>query len=254
MLCNKLKLILDGFFKSFDYQQIFCLVADIDRVVVFLNKFYATMDSIVTNENIAEVNIANFLRYSTANQFTDEYYYELISLYASVYKRKIKKTLLCNRIDKYGNQYTCQLNIFPLLDVDGNLIGSYTLSWHVNPLKILRQFESIVDSKLVKININEIDFTLTTREIEIIFLLIYNFSQYEIAGILNVSRGTIQKNIENKLYRKFNVTSRNLTDLIKKAKSYNLNAYFPPTLLQNKVIDLDDCNQILKSIASIICK
>lgn len=246
--------MVDNFFKSFDHQQIFCLVADTRGVVVFLNDFYRTTDSRVTNETASEMDISAFIRYSTANQFNDEYYSELLRIYAEVYNGKIKKTVLCNRMDKCGNQYTCQLNIFPLLDVDGALLGTYTLSWHVNPLKILRHFDNIVESKQILINLNDACLILTTREIEIIFLLLYNFSQYEIASILNVSRGTIQKNIENKLYSKFGVTSHNLTDLIKKAKKYNLNSYFPPTLLQNKVIDLDDCNQVLKSIASIICK
>lgn len=251
---NKLDFMIDNFFKSFNYQPIFCQVANIRGQICFLNEFYKTTGSIITNDNVNKMMIPEFIRCLTASQFKDEYYNQLTNIYDSVYKSKVKKTLLCNRIDKRGNQYTCQFNIFPLFDTDGQLLGTYTVSWHVNPLKILRHFDSIVENKSIMIDLNGIDLILTIREIEIIFLLLYKFSQYEIASILNVSRGTIQKNIENKLYSKFGITTHKLSDLIKKAKLYNLGSYFPPTLLQNKVIELDDCNQVLESIANLIRK
>jgi DNA-binding CsgD family transcriptional regulator len=78
---------------------------------------------------------------------------------------------------------------------------------------------------------------LTEQERTILFLLAANFNQYEIAEMLNIPRSTITRIINYSLLHKMEVFSTKY--LIKKAIQLGLGKNIPKSLLQPKVIVLE---------------
>jgi ATP/maltotriose-dependent transcriptional regulator MalT len=98
----------------------------------------------------------------------------------------------------------------------------------VNPFQILDSLRNndSLSSLTTKNRLSSLNLKLTLREHEVLFLLLYNFSQEEIANILNVTRSTIQKVISIRLCEKFNLATSNSKELIAKAQELKLNNYF----------------------------
>jgi DNA-binding CsgD family transcriptional regulator len=153
--------------------------------------------------------------------------------------------------DNHGNSCVRQANIYPIIDTtNGEVLGSYALSMLVNPLQILDSLRQSAQTSSEHHDPQSLvpNLKLTIREHEVLFLLLYNFSQEEIAKILQVTRSTIQKVISTRLCEKFNLPTSNSKELIAKAHALKLYNYFPPSLLGKHLIELSKDKSIITAL------
>lgn len=80
---------------------------------------------------------------------------------------------------------------------------------------------------------------LSQRQSEILLLLISGFSQYQIANMLKISRGTIAKIIAEDICPKFDISSNSAVHLVEKVLDMKLNIEFPESFIFPRIIILD---------------
>jgi len=145
----------------------------------------------------------------------------------------------------YQNFYKSSIGtMIPIMDLTGNAVGiqvffsAYELfgiedyfKQFQQPNKTLAKFSESVMIESVK---------LTRRELEITYLLAHGFSQYQISGILQITRGTVSKIISNQICPKFNIHGSNTKLLINKVKKLDYLKNPPQSLLKPLIIILDD--------------
>ncbi|AUR50781.1 helix-turn-helix transcriptional regulator [Aquella oligotrophica] len=247
----KLQFLIDNFFVSFNHQNIFCQVADINGKLVFLNDYFEKQNSIISKKNALGKSIREFILEQNYSYY-EGYPEELDRIYQEVHTTRQKITFFAYAKDRNGNEYIRLANVFPLISADQELIGSYTLSWFANPfnflINFLNDFPNCGEDKKWLINIPK----LTQREHQIIFLLAHKFSQYEIADFLNISRATVQKTINESLMDKFNIYDNDSQKLIEASIKLNLHLYFPPSLLGERLLILNNDESIIRQIANKI--
>lgn len=80
---------------------------------------------------------------------------------------------------------------------------------------------------------------LAERQLEIVYLLTNNFTQSEVAQILNISRGTIASIVSEQICPKFNIAGSSTKILIEKAINLGLNKVMPIGLYKPFIIILN---------------
>lgn len=81
--------------------------------------------------------------------------------------------------------------------------------------------------------------TLTTRQHEILFLLLLGATQEMVAQILDVSRGSITKTLTQSILPKFNLNGASVKLLVKYCRQQNFHYIIPKSLCVPRVIVLD---------------
>ncbi|MFO0319511.1 MAG: LuxR C-terminal-related transcriptional regulator [Neisseriaceae bacterium] len=81
---------------------------------------------------------------------------------------------------------------------------------------------------------------LTQREFEILYLLSNGLSQYEIANVLGVSRGTILKTIMDRILVKIDINENKSEKIIQKAMQLGIHGKIPRNLVEEQIIILED--------------
>lgn len=246
----KLLHLIDVFFITFNGQNVFCQVTDVNKKLVFLNDYYDAQKIILNSKNSLGLTLAEFI-VKKNHVYYDKYIDDIEAIYDSVLETGQPKSFLVYAKDLSNNEYVRMANIFPLFSNDNVLLGTYTISWFTNPFSFLTNFQNGLLSNNQKAKMPDIPH-LSNREHQILFLLIHNFSQYEIANYLQISRGTVQKTINEKLMAKFGINMHDSALLISKAIKLNLHVYFPPSLLGNRLIDLEQEESIIRAIARSI--
>ena len=252
MLINpKLQQLIDIFFKSFDGQKVFCQVNDLERRYVFLNDYFEEQDTII-NHNRAFGKTISECFHIFKHPYHAEYPDQLDQIYVQVMADCQRKSFFAYSRNGSNQEFIRLANVFPLLTSDGELLGSYTLSWFANPLNFLHYFQNNFCQQLNSyppLDNNHPPHELSKREHQILFLLLYNFSQYQIGDFLHIARGTVQKIINEKICPKLNINPPNVTQLIDYANSIGLQYYFPPSLLGYRIIELYNDESFLRSLA-----
>lgn len=231
---------MNTYLPAFNGQNIFLQVMDCENRFVFLNDYFDKQNALMNDSNIHGLTYEMF---ADKNElFSNKYYKQIEALNQQVRNNGQIKSFFATTQHINGDEYTRQATIFPIFDSDEVVIGTYTLSWYANPFNCLNHSQqvSIESHQLGLTNINKLG--LTKQEHEVLFLLLYKFSQYEIAEYLNVSRGRIQKIISEGLYRKFGENCNNTHTLLSLAKKLNLHNYFPPALISPDLVILNNSN------------
>lgn len=257
MLVNhKLQQLIDLFFKSFNGQKVFCQINDLERRYIFLNDYFKIQDTIINHENAFGKTILQCFK-EFRHPYHSEYPKEMDQLYAQVMDNRQRKSFFAYSRDRENQEFIRLANVFPLFAGDGELLGTYTLSWFANPLNFLNYFQN--NFQLQINNHPPTDNTLpahnlSKREHQVLFLLLYNFSQYQIGDFLNISRGTVQKIINEKICPKLNINPPSISQLTEYANRIGLQYYFPPSLLSYRIIELYNDESFLRSLARQISR
>lgn len=252
----KLKLLIDNFFISFNGQNVFCQVNDTECRYVFHNDYFDIQDIIINHKKALGKSILEFLN-GFKHHYHDDYLIEYNSLYTNVMQTRQRKSFFAYSCNNDKQEFIRLVNVFPLISADGELLGTYTLSWFANPLNFLNYFQNNFCTPRGKLPPSEKDFQplqLTKREHQVLFLLLYNFSQYEIADFLHIARGTVQKIINEKLCDKLKINPPQVTELLDEARKIGLQYYFPPSLLGYRIVELYNDETFLRCLADKITK
>ncbi len=244
----KLEMLIKEFFSSFNGQNTFCEVADLNGTLLFLNDYFEKRNLQLSQADIGS-NLFSFVK-KQGPIYSHNFVEELYNLYQAVIKNKIRKSFYAYARDKAGNCYVRQASVFPIIGDKGEVIGTYALSFFANPLRMLRPLQQELNKSTTYSDYKFVtkNYRLTFREQEILFLLLYNFSQNEIAQLLNISRATVQKTISTRICSKLQVDSFESSELIHKASALKLHDYFPPSLLKKHLIELADDNDIVSAL------
>lgn len=250
-LNSRLQFLIDNFFVSFNGQNIFCQVSDINGKLVFLNDYFDKQNAIIKHGNALGKSLREFILEQNYSYY-EGYVNELESIYHQIHTTRQKITFFAYAKDKNGNEYIRLANAFPLITASQELLGTYTLSWFANPFNFLINFlNNFPGHEQRTSQINNIP-SLSQREHQVLFLLIHKFSQYEIAEFLSISRATVQKIINHGLFPKFNLLDNDSEALIKQAVKFDLHLYFPPSLLGERLLVLNNDESIIRQIANKI--
>lgn len=231
---------MNKYFPAFNGQNVFLQVMDCENRFVFLNDYFDKQNTLMNDSNIHGLTYEMF---ADKNElFSKKYYKQIETLNQQVRDNGQIKNFFASTQHLNGEEFARQATIFPIFDSDGSVIGTYMLSWYANPFNCLNhsQQTSIENYQLGLANVNKLGFT--KQEHEVLFLLLYKFSQYEIAEYLNVSRGRVQRIITEGLYRKFGDNCNDSNTLLNIAKRLSLHNYFPPALISPDLTILNNVN------------
>lgn len=159
----------------------------------------------------------------------------------------VKDKIAINYIDvlPYKNYFDATLVVhIPIFDHDGNVVAIQILSttYYLFGLSDYLQsnahfFES--NSSLLKpIKIQKSQTSLSTRQHEVLFLLLSGMTQTDIATFLELKRGTISTVVHN-LCNKFNIDGANTQLLLKAARKQRFHHDIPDSLRKPRFIILD---------------
>lgn len=147
----------------------------------------------------------------------------------------------------YRNTYQLYLcTVVPLLDPDEKVVAIQLYYSHYDRIFGISDYFELSDtdnSKFVTLNETEISDILrifTPRELEIIYLLLMRFSQYQISDILQIKRGTIAKVISDQICPKLNIVGSNTRLVIEKINKMGGLKSPPKSLLRPLVLVLDE--------------
>jgi len=247
----KLQFLIDNFFVSYNGQNLFCQVTDINNKLVFLNDYFEKQNSIMKRAIVLGKSLSEFIQEQNYSYY-DGYISEIENIYEQILNSRQRATFFAYARDKNGNEYIRLANAFPLITADQELIGTYTLSWFANPFNFLINFLNNFPGCDQRNNQIENIPSLSQREHQVLFLLVHKFSQYEIAEFLSISRATVQKIINHGLLPKFDLINNDSEELIRQAIKFNLHLYFPPSLLGNRLLILNNDESIIRQIANRI--
>jgi len=105
------------------------------------------------------------------------------------------------------------------------------------------QFNTLDNNKLIKLTeaeINEVLQVFAPRELEIAYLLTIGFSQYQIADILQIGRGTIAKVISDQICPKLGIIGSSTRQVVERIQAMNCFQSPPKSLLRPLVLILDE--------------
>jgi len=138
--------------------------------------------------------------------------------------------------DKGINSY--QVTFIPIFDRSNNIIAIQTIATDYHLASYQKYIQHITMQKRTKSA--NLDLKLTTREEEILFLLICGITQEQIAQILNIKRATVAAVIRNQLCIKFNLSECKTKSIIEYAQARGLPTSVPQSLWRPSVIISED--------------
>jgi len=133
-----------------------------------------------------------------------------------------------------------EANHYPLLDDEGKVLATLEQSSKHNRLGI-SDFLKLTDGDICRdteaAHLAQIKFT--NRELQILYLLLNNLSQRDVAAFMGVSRGTISKAITIQLSKKLGVESGDQEGIIKKATDLGIDRIIPRSLVKKSLLPLN---------------
>lgn len=132
------------------------------------------------------------------------------------------------------------ITYFPLFKPDGKIFAILSLGKQHHFLAPKQYLDHLCSTKLKPGSSPDYELfkKLTTRQKEILYLLICGMTQTEIAQVLNIERGTVATFIL-RISEKLNIAGSATKILVKKAVELNLHKIIPPTLLSPRIIIID---------------
>lgn len=142
---------------------------------------------------------------------------------AQIHEVVITKKIVINYIDflPYKNYYAAHLvNYFPLFDLTGKVIATQLISNEFCLFGILDYLNELVGKRqqLVLKNISlDPNVKLSSRQHEVLFLLLCGMSQHDIGLFLNLKHGSVSSFI-SRMCTQFDISGINVDQLLKKAR------------------------------------
>ncbi|MBX9597160.1 MAG: hypothetical protein K2X04_01135 [Burkholderiales bacterium] len=213
----------------------------IENILSVLNKSFNLNN--VTDENIA-----------TLTGFSDAIHIEAIRI-ACKKMIKLQQIVIHHKIPVNFISLIPRDNIFssrlvsyvPVFHDSGELVALQTYSSNCNLFGINEYLTILQEKNLEPVTIKEYDLPikLTTRQHEVLFLLVRGLSQRQAADVLEISRGNLAKITVESICPKFNIFDADTSELIDRAIKLAYHRYIPQSLCRPCIIILD--NDIIDS-------
>ncbi|MFN8770274.1 MAG: response regulator transcription factor [Neisseriaceae bacterium] len=142
-------------------------------------------------------------------------------------------------IGLYKNHYELIFQSYtPILNSDKEVVAVIATKLPIININFFNLFFPKLNS--AKLSNHLITEQLTQREFEILYLLSNGLSQYEIANVLGVSRGTILKTIMDRILVKIDINENKSEKIIQKAMQLGIHGKIPRNLVEEQIIILED--------------
>lgn len=128
----------------------------------------------------------------------------------------------------------------PLFDHDGNVVAIQVIGTKFHLYGINNYLNALNNPKILARKSQPLTIKLTSRQHEILYLLLIGMSQTEVAFTLGIKRGTVSAIISNSLCPKFNIHGTNTTLLLNKARKMHIHDGMPASLYKPRVILFDE--------------
>lgn len=123
----------------------------------------------------------------------------------------------------------------PIINNTGSVVGVQIVCEHFSYLPL----ENLLFNRDIKYDIDKLkEINLTVKQHQILFLLCNNFTQEEIAAILQVTRGTITRVVVDQIALKLGVSVANAYNVVQKAKQLGFQYITPNELFNDSIIIL----------------
>jgi hypothetical protein len=216
--------VISVYFKPYDQKRLY-IIYDLESNVKYMS---AKFNKYQTTSTELEVKLKDRLRIS-AMQDNDSVTY-------------------MSFLVRENEEHLCSVRIRPLMSQLGNVIGCVEYYESFNPTVFMMNNKLHSSGRnenlLISHEPSQIKQVLTLREIEILFLLMCNYSQHLIGEILAISRSTVKSAIENRIVPKINdlfkINTNSSLEVIDYLRQRGISVPFSSRLFQNKVIVLNN--------------
>ena len=135
----------------------------------------------------------------------------------------------------YKNHYEIILQSYtPILDPQNEVVAVIASKLPVIDRNLINLFFPCFKSDVT--NNHLVTESLTPREFEILYLLSSGFSQYEIAKIIKVSRGTVLKTLTDRILPKLGIDQNDTSAIVRKAKELGIYSKIPRSLVDEQIV------------------
>lgn len=214
------------------YKDIVVIVYGLDGKIIFTNHRYANFFEYELDDIIGK----KFGEYSQNINISEQIAKKIDSIRQTVIQtqQEVKYVLFLDTPEKAGAYVSLH---FPIFYYDGSVIATAVRADNFVWLPKTTLFSNLSPNAEFDKSVNYSKITLTSRQQEVLFLLIAGFSQEQIATHLNISRGTVSSCIAN-LCKKFGVYGQNTFILTSIASKLQYGSVIPESLIKAGVVIL----------------
>lgn len=109
-----------------------------------------------------------------------------------------------------------------------------------NPIAKSNLFDLLFPKVRTRLNSNSLVWDiLTIREFQITYLLGSGMSQYQIATLLNITRSTVVKTINDRILPKFGINRNSTAELVQEVVAAKIHGKLPKGLVKEQILILD---------------
>ena len=208
----------------------------IENILSVLNKSFNLNN--VTDENIAILTGFSDTTHIEAIRIACKKMIKLQQIVIN-HKRPVNFISLIPRDNIFSSRL---VSYVPVFHDNGELVALQTYSSNCNLFGINEYLTILQEKKLEPVTIKEYDLPikLTTRQHEVLFLLVRGLSQRQAADTLNISRGNLAKITVESICPKFDIFDADTSELIDRAIKLGYHKYIPQSLCRPCVIILDN--------------
>jgi hypothetical protein len=208
----------------------------IENILSVLNKSFTTSN--VTDENIATLTGFSDAINIEAIRFACKKMIKLQQIVIN-HKRPVNFISLIPRDNIFSSRL---VSYVPVFHDNGELVALQSYASNCNLFGVNEYLTILQEKKLEPVTIREYDLPikLTTRQHEVLFLLVRGLSQRQAADILNISRGNLAKITVESICPKFGIFDADTSELIGSAIKLGYHKYIPQSLCRPCVIILDN--------------
>lgn len=228
--------LLIPFLENYEGMGTYFIVHDLEDNILYINTESAKLMANLTPEQLIGTNLRHLGIIST-----DEYLkLQSIRHEALRNRKKIRFINLSssNMISKVIANEVIQpafiCTTMPIFTLQGDLVATLTSA------DILKNFNlfHFITNKLQNYprEIETYIQRLTTRELEVVYLLSHGMSQREAADFLGITRGTVSRMITDSIFEKLELATPSSEAVMAKAIELGVNQHIPKTLTCAKII------------------
>lgn len=157
----------------------------------------------------------------------------------------VKEQRVINYIDilPYKNMYNASLvTHMPIFNPNtGKVVATQTIGTNFHLYGMIDYLNKLSEEQdLHTLSTLPLPLHISPRQHEVLFLLLVGLSQSEIAGVLDITRGTVSAIITHQLSHKLGSTTSSTQELIDKALKLGLEKCIPQSLNEPRIIVLDN--------------
>ena len=229
-----LQKIVIPFYYGNRYKDLNIIVLDMDTNIIFASESYAKYWGFETTDDIYGMTLKEK---TTKSEASKKIANTLFTMHHRVMQKQtvVQYVLFLNK-NSVNNPPHIYLH-FPIFYYDGSVIGTAIRSKKFYIVTKGHLFGDTGYGNDPEINHDQI--ILTSRQKEVLFLLISGFSQDQIALQLSLSRGTISSCITG-LCKKFGISGQNTEVLITRAGKLGFNSDIPESLVTEEVVIINE--------------